>query len=76
MDTHTVASLDEAVAVLEQQSGLLGVILRSDKPAFIVGADIKEFLSLFEAPAETLSEWLGYANGIFNRIEDFTCSYS
>lgn len=70
LDTHTVASLDEAVAVLEQQSGLLGVILRSDKPAFIVGADIKEFLSLFEAPAETLSEWLGYANGIFNRIED------
>ncbi|MDV5226985.1 fatty acid oxidation complex subunit alpha FadB [Providencia rettgeri] len=70
LDTHTVASLDEAVSVLEQQSDLLGVILRSDKPAFIVGADIKEFLSLFEAPAETLSEWLGYANHIFNRIED------
>lgn len=48
LDTHTVASLDEAVAVLEQQSGLLGVILRSDKPAFIVGADIKEFLSLLK----------------------------
>lgn len=70
LDTHTVASLDEAVAVLEQQSDLRGVILRSDKSAFIVGADIKEFLSLFEAPAETLTEWLGYANQIFNRIED------
>ena len=70
LDTHTVASLDEAVSVLEQQSDLQGVIFRSDKPAFIVGADIKEFLSLFEAPKETLSEWLQYANSIFNRIED------
>ncbi|WP_272535774.1 fatty acid oxidation complex subunit alpha FadB [Providencia sp. PROV212] len=70
LDTHTVASLDEAVAVLEQQSDLQGVILRSDKPAFIVGADIKEFLSLFEASKETLSDWLGYANSIFNRLED------
>ncbi|MTC29801.1 fatty acid oxidation complex subunit alpha FadB [Providencia alcalifaciens] len=70
LDTHTVASLDEAVAILEQQSDLQGVILRSDKPAFIVGADIKEFLSLFEASKETLSDWLGYANSIFNRLED------
>lgn len=70
LDTHTVASLDEAVSVLEQQPDLQGVIFRSDKSAFIVGADIKEFLSLFEASKETLSEWLQYANSIFNRIED------
>ncbi|EMT6576040.1 fatty acid oxidation complex subunit alpha FadB [Providencia rettgeri] len=70
LDTHTVASLDEAVSVLEQQTELQGVIFRSDKPAFIVGADIKEFLSLFEASKETLSDWLHYANSIFNRIED------
>lgn len=70
LDTHTVASLDEAVTVLEQLSDLQGVIFRSDKSAFIVGADIKEFLSLFEASKETLSEWLSYANSIFNRIED------
>ncbi len=70
LDTHTVASLDEAVTVLEQLSDLQGVIFRSDKSAFIVGADIKEFLSLFEASKETLSEWLSYANRIFNRIED------
>lgn len=70
LDTHTVASLDEAVSVLEQQTDLQGVIFRSDKPAFIVGADIKEFLSLFEASKETLSSWLEYANSIFNRIED------
>lgn len=70
LDTHTIASLDEAVSALEQQPDLLGVVLRSDKPTFIVGADIKEFLSLFEAPADTLREWLGCANHIFNRLED------
>ncbi|MEI9535126.1 fatty acid oxidation complex subunit alpha FadB [Moellerella wisconsensis] len=70
LDTQTVASLDEAVAILEQQTELQGLILRSTKSAFIVGADIKEFLSLFDAPKEQLIEWLKYANGIFNRIED------
>lgn len=70
LDTHTIASLDEAVSALEQQPDLLGVVLRSDKPTFIVGADIKEFLSLFEAPADTLRKWLGCANHIFNRLED------
>ncbi|VFS50688.1 Fatty acid oxidation complex subunit alpha [Moellerella wisconsensis] len=70
LDTQTVASLDEAVAILEQHPELQGLILRSTKSAFIVGADIKEFLSLFDAPKEQLIEWLKYANGIFNRIED------
>ena len=47
LDTATVASLGEAIGVLEQQSDLKGLLLRSNKAAFIVGADITEFLSLF-----------------------------
>ncbi|MEM6162585.1 fatty acid oxidation complex subunit alpha FadB [Erwinia sp. P6884] len=70
LDTRTVASLSEAITVLENQSGLRALLLSSRKPAFIVGADITEFLSLFAAPAEKLSEWLHFANGIFNRLED------
>ncbi len=70
LDTRTVASLGEAIAVLEQLPQLRGVLLSSAKPAFIVGADITEFLSLFTAPAERLAEWLAFANGIFNRLED------
>ncbi|WP_428944415.1 fatty acid oxidation complex subunit alpha FadB [Pantoea sp. FN060301] len=70
LDTRTVASLSEAIAVLENQSGLRALLLSSRKPAFIVGADITEFLSLFAAPAEKLAEWLHFANGIFNRLED------
>ncbi|MCZ4059600.1 fatty acid oxidation complex subunit alpha FadB [Pantoea sp. LMR881] len=70
LDTQTVASLGEAITVLEQQPTLRGVLLSSAKPAFIVGADITEFLSLFDAPSEKLSRWLAFANSIFNRLED------
>lgn len=70
LDTATVASLGEAIGVLEKLAGLQGVLLRSDKSAFIVGADITEFLSLFQAPPEQLSEWLRFANSVFCRLED------
>ncbi|EIC82657.1 fatty acid oxidation complex subunit alpha FadB [Serratia sp. M24T3] len=70
LDTQTVASLGEAITVLEQQTELKGLLLSSAKSAFIVGADINEFLSLFTAPAEKLHDWLGFANSIFNRLED------
>ncbi|MDJ0042693.1 fatty acid oxidation complex subunit alpha FadB [Pantoea allii] len=70
LDTQTVASLGEAIAVLEQHADLRGVLLSSAKPAFIVGADITEFLALFDAPTEKLSQWLTFANSIFNRLED------
>lgn len=70
LDTRTVASLGEAIGVLEKQADLKGLLLSSAKPAFIVGADITEFLSLFNAPAEKLHEWLNFANSIFNRLED------
>ena len=43
LDTKTVAMLSEALTVLENTSDLKGVILRSEKPAFIVGADITDF---------------------------------
>ncbi|SIR85766.1 fatty acid oxidation complex subunit alpha FadB, partial [Enterobacter kobei] len=70
LDTATVASLGEALGVVEKQTNLKGLLLRSDKAAFIVGADITEFLSLFQVPQEQLSQWLHFANSVFNRLED------
>ncbi|TBL49680.1 fatty acid oxidation complex subunit alpha FadB [Obesumbacterium proteus] len=70
LDTKTVASLGAALDVLEKQPQLRGLLVRSTKAAFIVGADITEFLSLFAAPAEKLTEWLNFANSVFNRLED------
>ncbi|MDI7662294.1 fatty acid oxidation complex subunit alpha FadB [Cronobacter universalis] len=70
LDTATVASLGHALEVLEKQHDLKALLLRSEKAAFIVGADITEFLSLFQVPAEQLSQWLHFANSVFNRLED------
>ena len=70
LDTATVASLGHAIDVLEKQSELTGLLLTSSKSAFIVGADIMEFLSLFQVPEEQLSDWLHFANSVFNRLED------
>lgn len=70
LDTATVASLGQALDVLEKQTDLKGLLLRSEKAAFIVGADITEFLSLFLVPQEQLSQWLHFANSVFNRLED------
>jgi len=70
LDTATVASLGQALDVLEKQPDLKGLLLRSEKAAFIVGADITEFLSLFQVPPEQLSQWLTFANSVFCRLED------
>ena len=70
LDTATVASLGQALDVLEKQKELKGLVLRSEKAAFIVGADITEFLSLFLVPEEQFSQWLHFANSVFNRLED------
>ena len=69
-DLKTLESFNEALNALYQQSDLKGLLLTSGKEAFVVGADITEFLGLFAKPAEELSQWLAHANDIFNKLED------
>ncbi|MBR9858976.1 MAG: fatty acid oxidation complex subunit alpha FadB, partial [Gammaproteobacteria bacterium] len=70
LDRATLLSLEQAVTALEQTPDLHGLMLTSRKDAFIVGADITEFLDMFDLPRAKLDEWLSQANRIFNRIED------
>lgn len=70
LDKSTLVSLDEAISALQQQTELKGLLLSSAKDAFIVGADITEFLGLFALPEEELGAWLTKANDIFNALED------
>ncbi|MGF1726512.1 fatty acid oxidation complex subunit alpha FadB [Photobacterium nomapromontoriensis] len=70
LDTSTLESLNEALNALYHLSDLKGLLLTSSKEAFIVGADIKEFMGLFAKPANELADWLTYANSIFNKLED------
>jgi 3-hydroxyacyl-CoA dehydrogenase/enoyl-CoA hydratase/3-hydroxybutyryl-CoA epimerase/enoyl-CoA isomerase len=66
----TLSDVEQAVAVLEKQSGIRGLLVTSGKPVFIVGADINEFLPLFQRPQGEVAAWLGRAQALGNRIED------
>ena len=70
LSSKTVAELGEAVAALQAESGLQGLILASGKEAFIVGADITEFHGLFDKGEDYLVEMNLKVHDIFNAIED------
>jgi 3-hydroxyacyl-CoA dehydrogenase/enoyl-CoA hydratase/3-hydroxybutyryl-CoA epimerase/enoyl-CoA isomerase len=70
LDLSTLESLDKALDAIKAQDSLKGLLLTSDKDAFIVGADITEFLGLFAKPEQELDQWLRFANSIFNKLED------
>lgn len=72
LDIATLESLDKALDALIAHQGLKGLLLTSDKDAFIVGADITEFLGLFAKTDAELDQWLQFANSIFNKLEDLT----
>ncbi|NHN36028.1 fatty acid oxidation complex subunit alpha FadB [Pseudomaricurvus alcaniphilus] len=69
-DTRTVAELDKAIAALEAQPSLQGVLVTSGKGVFIVGADITEFVPLFAEGADAVAAHLDQNVQNFNRIED------
>lgn len=71
-DRKTLVELEQAISALEQAKPQ-GLLLRSDKDSFVVGADITEFLALFEQSSEALQQWLKQCNAIFNRLEDLPC---
>ncbi|OLQ91170.1 multifunctional fatty acid oxidation complex subunit alpha [Vibrio panuliri] len=70
LDLATLESLDAALNALQQTPDIRGLMLTSDKDAFIVGADITEFLGLFAKPDQELDQWLQFANRIFTKLED------
>ncbi len=69
-DHATLAQLEQALDILADTPELRGLIVTSSKSAFIVGADITEFLSSFSQPDEEVLAWLKHSNAIFNKLED------
>lgn len=61
--------LIEAVQLLEQSNELGGLLIRSAKPAFVLGADITEFTSVFDLTADDIAGWAGKVQGLFSAIE-------
>ena len=66
-DTKTLQELEAVVSALEGDEECEGVVFRSSKKGFIVGADIKEFNGASREEIEALVE---KGQLLFNRIED------
>ncbi len=72
-DQATLGELRQGVGELEQVKDLQGVVFTSTKDAFIVGADITEFMQMFSYSEEDIYQHIIKLNAIFNRIEDLPC---
>ncbi|MFC4700556.1 fatty acid oxidation complex subunit alpha FadB [Glaciecola siphonariae] len=69
-DKQTVAELAEATATIVGSDGVKGVLVRSAKSTFIVGADITEFTELFAMPDGEVLAWVAKTSQVFNHFED------
>ena len=69
-DQGTLQELREVTDLLKANNDLTGLLVKSGKKDFIVGADITEFGALFQGTEEQLLSWMTQANAIFNDLED------
>ena len=69
-DQQTLADCRAALNLLHADKDLKGVIYTSGKDAFIVGADITEFLGTFQQPEAELIPWIKSASDVFDLAED------
>ena len=69
-DRQTVAELSEAIDILSSQSNVTGLVILSNKPAFIVGADIGEFLQTFKSSDDVFQAEVLVLHNLFARIEN------
>ncbi|MFI0474561.1 fatty acid oxidation complex subunit alpha FadB [Halomonas sp. HMF6819] len=70
LSSAVVQELGEAVSAIEGERDLKGLLIKSAKDVFIVGADITEFHSLFDKGEEYLEQMNLKVHDIFNAIED------
>ncbi|MFT4939408.1 MAG: 3-hydroxyacyl-CoA dehydrogenase/enoyl-CoA hydratase/3-hydroxybutyryl-CoA epimerase [Paraglaciecola sp.] len=69
-DQQTVQELSEATEALKNNNDVKGVVVRSAKSTFIVGADITEFTNLFSGPEEEILANFAKTSQVFDRFED------
>jgi 3-hydroxyacyl-CoA dehydrogenase/enoyl-CoA hydratase/3-hydroxybutyryl-CoA epimerase/enoyl-CoA isomerase len=65
-----VSELQQVLDLLEQASGVKGLLVTSAKDVFIVGADITEFGAVFASGPDQVTSHLAANNRNFCRLED------
>ncbi|MEL0618630.1 fatty acid oxidation complex subunit alpha FadB [Cobetia marina] len=68
--SYVLKELGEAVEAIKATADLKGLVIRSAKEAFVVGADITEFHQMFGKDEAFLIDMNMTVHGIFNAIED------
>ncbi|UGA53666.1 fatty acid oxidation complex subunit alpha FadB [Vibrio sp. VB16] len=66
---EALLELSDAITVIEK-SAAKGLIIRSAKSTFSVGANIKAFQELFLGGQEVMSDYISWAQGIYSRLEE------
>ncbi|RMN38875.1 short chain enoyl-CoA hydratase /3-hydroxyacyl-CoA dehydrogenase [Pseudomonas syringae] len=69
LNEQAIREWGEALDVLEDTTGIRGVIFTSGKNSFIAGADIKGFPSLFSGSENYVERWAAHCQELCNRIE-------
>jgi 3-hydroxyacyl-CoA dehydrogenase/enoyl-CoA hydratase/3-hydroxybutyryl-CoA epimerase/enoyl-CoA isomerase len=69
-DRQTVEELDLATSSIAASGEVKGVLVRSAKSTFIVGADITEFTPLFEMDPADILTWVAKTSQVFDHFED------
>jgi 3-hydroxyacyl-CoA dehydrogenase/enoyl-CoA hydratase/3-hydroxybutyryl-CoA epimerase/enoyl-CoA isomerase len=65
-----MAELEEAIACLPTGAALSGILLTSGKDVFVVGADVTEFVQLFDRSEEEIQGFLLKGDRVFSSLED------
>ena len=69
-DQATLQEFIAAIKAINNCAEARAVMVTSAKPAFLVGADINEFLDIFKKPETELLSWIKAATDIFDSFED------
>ncbi|SIQ59862.1 fatty acid oxidation complex subunit alpha FadB [Marinobacterium stanieri] len=69
LNALTLNELGEVVKQLSEDASVTGLLISSAKPAFIVGADITEFLGMFSLPDAELHQSISKTHDLFSRLE-------
>ncbi|MBU2883289.1 fatty acid oxidation complex subunit alpha FadB [Psychrosphaera sp. B3R10] len=69
-DQQTIQECRDAAKAINADDTIKGVVFKTAKNAFIVGADITEFLETFKNDEATLVTWVKASSDMFDAIED------
>lgn len=67
---QALTELDQVVTELKADAKIKGLVISSAKDAFVVGADITEFMEWFELDSEALASKLKDTHDIFTRLSE------